>query len=245
MGQPPKSGCLAWKNGSSGEGALPYQLGHRVRMRIIAQASIAHRRRPARPARSLTFGVRIHDCVGANLARAEMREALAFLGSRVRSIRARGASARPRHPAWTPGVTTYSPPTLRSRTGERTGSSVDPCGGERPGPTRDEPPPPRGLRSRIRLHDGRTFCGELPAERHRALQVGLLYARSAGAGRAGRRHATRRDASDPHSHACRPLPARRQHRARWLARGSARACVQARGASPGHLSFATSKRSPA
>ena len=26
MGQPPKSGCLAWKNGSSGEGALPYQL---------------------------------------------------------------------------------------------------------------------------------------------------------------------------------------------------------------------------
>jgi hypothetical protein len=77
-------------------------------------------------------------------------------------------------------VTTHSPPTLRSRTGERSGPSVDPCGGERSRPTRDEAPAPRGLRCRIRLADGRTFCGELPAERHRALQIGLLHSRSDG-----------------------------------------------------------------
>jgi hypothetical protein len=32
----------------------------------------------------------------------------------------------------------------------------------------------------VRLADGRTFTGELPAERHRALQLGLLHARSDG-----------------------------------------------------------------
>jgi cytochrome P450 len=32
----------------------------------------------------------IHQCVGANLARAEMHEALAFLGERVRSISPEG-----------------------------------------------------------------------------------------------------------------------------------------------------------
>ncbi|HEY2162233.1 MAG TPA: cytochrome P450 [Solirubrobacteraceae bacterium] len=37
-------------------------------------------------ARVLTFGAGIHYCVGANLARAEMEEAVAFLGERVRSI---------------------------------------------------------------------------------------------------------------------------------------------------------------
>jgi cytochrome P450 len=37
-------------------------------------------------ARVLTFGAGIHYCVGANLARAEMGEAVAFLGERVRSI---------------------------------------------------------------------------------------------------------------------------------------------------------------
>ena len=36
--------------------------------------------------RLLTFGAGIHYCVGANLARAEMEEAVAFLGERVRSI---------------------------------------------------------------------------------------------------------------------------------------------------------------
>jgi cytochrome P450 len=37
-------------------------------------------------ARVLTFGAGIHYCVGANLARAEMEEAVAFVGERVRSV---------------------------------------------------------------------------------------------------------------------------------------------------------------
>ncbi len=37
-------------------------------------------------ARVLTFGAGIHNCVGANLAHAEMQEGLAFLAERVRSI---------------------------------------------------------------------------------------------------------------------------------------------------------------
>jgi cytochrome P450 len=41
-------------------------------------------------ARLLTFGAGIHYCVGANLARAEMEEAVAFLGERVRSIELTG-----------------------------------------------------------------------------------------------------------------------------------------------------------
>jgi len=36
------------------------------------------------------------------------------------------------------------------------------------------------LRCRVRLADGRTFGGELAAERHRALHLGLLHARSDG-----------------------------------------------------------------
>ncbi len=40
--------------------------------------------------RVLTFGAGIHYCVGANLARAEMQEALAFLAERVRSLRLAG-----------------------------------------------------------------------------------------------------------------------------------------------------------
>jgi len=37
-------------------------------------------------ARALTFGAGIHYCVGANLARAEMQEAVAFLAERVRRV---------------------------------------------------------------------------------------------------------------------------------------------------------------
>jgi cytochrome P450 len=40
--------------------------------------------------RLLTFGAGIHYCVGANLARAEMQEALAFLAERVRTLRLDG-----------------------------------------------------------------------------------------------------------------------------------------------------------
>jgi cytochrome P450 len=40
--------------------------------------------------RVLTFGAGIHYCVGANLARAEMQEALAFLAERVRTLRVAG-----------------------------------------------------------------------------------------------------------------------------------------------------------
>ena len=38
----------------------------------------------------------------------------------------------------------------------------------------------RGLRCRVRLADGRMFCGELAPERHRALHLGLLHAESDG-----------------------------------------------------------------
>jgi cytochrome P450 len=41
-------------------------------------------------ARVLTFGAGIHYCVGANLARAEMQEGLAFLAERVRSLKLDG-----------------------------------------------------------------------------------------------------------------------------------------------------------
>ena len=37
-------------------------------------------------ARALTFGAGVHYCLGANLARAELQEALAFLAQRVRDL---------------------------------------------------------------------------------------------------------------------------------------------------------------
>ena len=68
-------------------------------------------------------------------------------------------------------MSTHSPPAPGHR--ERTGHSVElAAGGERSRP--------RGLRCRVRLADGRVFCGELPAERHRALHIGLLHSKSTG-----------------------------------------------------------------
>jgi cytochrome P450 len=43
-----------------------------------------------RSARSHTFGAGIHYCLGANLARLEMTEALAFLAPRMRDLRLAG-----------------------------------------------------------------------------------------------------------------------------------------------------------
>ena len=47
-------------------------------------------------------------------------------------------------------------------------------------PARADPDTGGGLRCRVHVADGRTFSGELPPERHRALQVGLLHADSDG-----------------------------------------------------------------
>lgn len=45
---------------------------------------------------------------------------------------------------------------------------------------RARPDPDGQLRCRVRLADGRTFSGELPPWRHRALQLGMLHAESEG-----------------------------------------------------------------
>ena len=81
-----------------------------------------------------------------------------------------------------------------------------------PQPARASPAGIQGLRCRVRVADGRVFCGDLVPERHRALQLGLLHADSdglvelaAGARRDGRLQIT-------HPQASRPLPPRRQGR---------------------------------
>src|SRR5439155_11603037 len=43
------------------------------------------------PHRPLTFGAGVHYCLGANLARAELQEALAFLAPRTAGLRLDGA----------------------------------------------------------------------------------------------------------------------------------------------------------
>ena len=77
-------------------------------------------------------------------------------------------------------MNTQPAPSPGGRASERTRRPVDDTAGERRRPPRDGPPPPPGLRCRVRLADGRMFCGELAAERHRALHLGLLHARSDG-----------------------------------------------------------------
>ena len=67
-------------------------------------------------------------------------------------------------------MNTQAPPSPGGRGGEQIQGSVDDSG---------LPRPPE-LRCRIRLQDGGTFCGELAPERHRALHLGLLHARSGG-----------------------------------------------------------------
>jgi hypothetical protein len=69
-------------------------------------------------------------------------------------------------------VTADSPPESLGRR-EPTRRSVDGVAGERSLPA-------RGLRCRVRVADGRVFRGELPAERHRALHIGLLHSQSNG-----------------------------------------------------------------
>ena len=44
-------------------------------------------------ARALTFGAGVHYCVGANLARLELREALSFLAQHVRRLELDGEPA--------------------------------------------------------------------------------------------------------------------------------------------------------
>ncbi len=46
--------------------------------------------RDAAGARPLTFGAGVHYCLGANLARAELQEALAFLARRVERVELAG-----------------------------------------------------------------------------------------------------------------------------------------------------------
>ena len=70
-------------------------------------------------------------------------------------------------------MTTHSPPAPGGCASEPTRRSLDGVAGERSRP-------PRGLRCRVRLADGRVFRGELPAERHRALHIGLLHSQSNG-----------------------------------------------------------------
>ena len=41
-------------------------------------------------------------------------------------------------------------------------------------------PQKKALRCRVRVADGGVFCGELPAWRHRALQLGMLHAQTEG-----------------------------------------------------------------
>jgi hypothetical protein len=77
-------------------------------------------------------------------------------------------------------VNTQPPASPGGRGREQTERSVN-TGRVRSRPRpRHGPLPPPALRCRIKLADGRTFSGELPPERHRALQLGLLHAHSDG-----------------------------------------------------------------
>jgi cytochrome P450 len=52
--------------------------------------SAAHRRSDGGPARALTFGAGVHYCLGANLARLELEEGLAFLATQLKDLELAG-----------------------------------------------------------------------------------------------------------------------------------------------------------
>ena len=87
-----------------------------------------------------------------------------------------------------------------------------------PQPARASPTVIQGLRCRVRVAGGRMFSGDLPPERHRALQLGLLHADSeglielaAGIRRNGRLQITTRKRADHF------LPGGAAREPRWMA----------------------------
>ena len=57
--------------------------------RARRRGQLRHHRRP-RGARPLTFGAGVHYCLGANLARVELQEGLAFLAEHMHGLRLDG-----------------------------------------------------------------------------------------------------------------------------------------------------------
>ena len=84
---PAEEGAARGKGGSEGGGAAPGAGMARSEDVLPDVFDIAAERGRARP---LTFGAGVHYCLGANLARLELREALGFLAERVGELRVEG-----------------------------------------------------------------------------------------------------------------------------------------------------------